>query len=116
MRQLLSGAGLVLVVGLTAGCGGGGGAPADASEEEFCTSYQSLLSDLDLTSEPSEADMVAALKAWAEDMLETGTPDDISDEEREGFDLTTDLVADLDDDATEEDFEALEESVSDDEQ
>jgi hypothetical protein len=82
---------VLLVAALTAACGGGGsGAPGDASEDGFCEAADSLLTDLvpdDLSAPevPSDEDMARAVKDWGTRMEEVGTPEDISDEAREGF-------------------------------
>jgi hypothetical protein len=82
----------VLLVGaVTAACGGGGsGAPSDASEDGFCEAANSLLTDLmpdDMSAPevPSDEDMAQAVKDWGTRMEEVGTPDDIPDDAREGF-------------------------------
>lgn len=81
----------VLLVGaVTAACGGGGGAPGDASEDGFCEAANSLLTDLmpdDMSAPevPSDEDMAQAVKDWGTRMEEVGTPEDIPDDAREGF-------------------------------
>lgn len=81
----------VLLVGAaTAACGGGGGAPGDASEDGFCEAANSLLTDLmpdDMSAPevPSDEDMAQAVKDWGTRMEEVGTPEDIPDDAREGF-------------------------------
>lgn len=93
----------VLLVGaVTSACGGGGsGAPTDASEEGFCEAATSLVTDLipeDLSNAemPTEADMAQAVKDWGAELEEVGTPEDISDEARAGFEDIVQQAKDLD--------------------
>lgn len=67
----------VALAGLTA-CGGpeGSEAPTDASKDEFCT----VINGLD-TSDP---------EGFVDDLVEVGTPSDIPDEAREGFEVMVD--------------------------
>lgn len=92
---------------LLAGCGGDGGgaatdAPSDASRTDFCEAYtQGFLEAMgDIDPEASEQEqaeaIVASLKTFAEDMAEVGTPADMSEEAREGFELTLSSIEDLD--------------------
>lgn len=99
----------VLVVGAaTAACGDGGGgsgsgsgAPADASEEEFCAAQSSLVEGLlpeDLTNPemPSNEDMAQTVKDWAAEIEEVGTPENITDEARAGFEAVVAQAKDID--------------------
>ena len=93
----------VLLVGaVTSACGGGGGgAPTDASEDGFCEAANSLMSHLlpeDMSSAelPSDEDMARALKDWGARMEEVGTPDDISDDARAGFEAVVDQAKEID--------------------
>jgi hypothetical protein len=93
----------VLLVGTaTSACGGaGGGAPSDASKDDFCGAANSLMSDLvpdDLTTAelPSDKDMAQAVKDWGSRMEEVGTPEDISDDARKGFESVVDQAEDID--------------------
>ncbi|MDZ5619555.1 hypothetical protein [Nocardioides bizhenqiangii] len=86
-----AGAAVLLAFSLTA-CGG---APDDASEEDFCEVANSI---------PADAD-VDAIHDWADDAEETGTPEDIPEDAREGFELLVDIAKDVDEDDLEnEDF------------
>ncbi len=102
MKHALLAASLVLVAGGAVACGGGGGggAPADASKAEFCDGYQSLFTDLAAMSKDGEApgdeETLEAVKSWAKNLEDIGTPEGISDDAREGFELTLDEVSDLD--------------------
>jgi hypothetical protein len=119
MKHALLAASLVLVAGATVGCGGsdgGGGAPTDASKEDFCGTFEDFYKEVtDLGADASDEDVVKALKDIGEKLEEVGTPEDISDDAREGFELTVEAINDLPDDATQEDIEKLEDDFSEDE-
>lgn len=116
MRITLAAATLALVAGTTAACGADG-PPADASTEDFCKVFDDFYAELqDLGAESETADQVQALKDTGEELAEVGTPDDIPDEAREGFELAIQTIEDLPDDATEEEISKLEEDFSDAEQ
>jgi hypothetical protein len=102
IRARLTVTSAVLLVGaVTAACGGGGsGAPGDASEDGFCEAANSLLTDLmpeDLSTPevPSDEDMAEAVKDWGSRMEEVGTPEDISDDARAGFEAVLDQIEDI---------------------
>jgi len=102
IRARLTLTGAVLLVGtVTSACGGGGGAPSDASKDGFCEAANSLVSDLmpdDLTTGelPSDQDMAQAVKDWGSRMEEVGTPEDIPDDARKGFESVVDQAKDID--------------------
>ena len=114
MKPALLVASLVLVGGSAVACGGGGasGAPTDASEKDFCEGYQSLFSDMSGMTEASDKEIIAKIKDWAATMEKTGTPEDISDDARAGFETTLSLIDDLDDDAKQADFEKIDDGLS----
>lgn len=96
-RRLAALAAPALLVMLLTACGGG--APTDASVEEFCNAYNAE-PDLDeslATASPDEqADaIVDALKTLVDDFEEVGTPEDIPDEAREGFEISIDAAKDV---------------------
>ena len=99
-RLVVSGA--VLLVGAVASaCGGGGsGSPDDASQKDFCQTQTSLLEDLmpDLSNPelPSDEDMAKAVKDWGTKIDEVGTPEDISDDARKGFERVVEMADDID--------------------
>ena len=111
-RLALSSA-VLLVGAVTTACGGGGsGAPTDASEEEFCDAQSSLLEDLlpeDMTNPemPSNEDMAQSVKDWGAEIEEVGTPEDIPDAARAGFEAIVEQAKDID--AADFDTEKLEE-------
>lgn len=114
MKLTLIAATLVLVGGTAAGCGGG--APADASEKDFCDSYNSLFKDLTgLDADSDDKEIVVKIKAWGEKMEEIGTPEEMPEEAREGFDTTVALIKDLDEESTQEDFAKIDDDLSEDE-
>jgi hypothetical protein len=115
IRARLTLTGAVLLVGAVASaCGGGSSAPSDASRDGFCEAANSLMSDLvpeDLTTPelPSDEDMAQAVKDWGSRMEEVGTPEDISDDARKGFESVVDQAEDIDtEDFSMDDLEDLE--------
>ncbi len=121
-------AGLALVAGGLAGCGGGddggdstgaagdGGAtalPAGADRAEFCANFQTLAEDLgqlDPQADPSQA--VRTLKDAAKRMRETGTPADIPADARHGLEVTLDAIDGLPRDATTDDISTLDDDFT----
>jgi hypothetical protein len=91
----------LLVGSVASACGGGSGAPSDASREEFCDTANSLLSDLvpEDTSTPelpSDEDMAQAVEDWGSRMEEVGTPQDIPGDAREGFESVVERAREID--------------------
>ena len=93
----------LLIAAATSACGGGGaggGAPTDASEKEFCQTQSSLLEDLmpDMSSTelPSDEQMAKAVKDWGAKIEQVGTPEDISDDAREGFERIVEMADEID--------------------
>ena len=115
---------ILLVGAVTTACGGsGGGAPADASKDDFCKAQSSLFTDLDLdltdpeAALPSEKSMADAMHSWADRMEKVGTPGNISDEAREGFEETVKAAGDISEaDLKSPDLNALENDMSEDAQ
>jgi hypothetical protein len=113
MKPGLLTASLVLVGASVVGCGGGGGAPTDASKDDFCKELNSVFTGVDLGGEDTtQKKVLAAIKSWAKDMEKVGTPENMPDEARDGFELMIKEVGDLEEDATTEDFINLEEELS----
>lgn len=99
MRRLaLVGASLVLLGGLTA-CGG---SPDDASKDDFCDAMDKF---------GSASDDFDKVQDAAEELDETGTPEDIDDDARKGFEFLVDNVGDADD---EDDLKKTGDDMSDD--
>jgi hypothetical protein len=76
-------------------------APTDASTDDFCEAFNSstdVFADIDPEGEPSEqaGEAVDAFKEYADKLEKVGTPDGISDDEREGFEIIVEELGDLD--------------------
>ena len=121
MKHSLLAASLVLVAAAAVGCGGGGGSggggtPSDASADDFCGVFDDFnAAVVELGEDAENSELIAALKDTGEELEEVGTPEDISDDARAGFELTVKTIEDLDDDASEKELESLEEDFSDEE-
>lgn len=113
IRARLTMTSTVLLVGaVTTACGGGSGAPSDASEKDFCDAQSSFFKDLlpeDMANPevPSNEDMAKAVKDWGAELEEVGTPEDISDDARAGFEAVVEQARDID--ASDFSIEKLEE-------
>jgi len=112
-------AGLALAAALTA-CGGGddgdsgaGDAPDDASTSDFCDGFNALFEKViaKAASGDSEA-MISALKDWAGDMEDIGTPSDMPEDARNGFELFLEQAEELDENATLDDLQNLGDDLS----
>ena len=99
--RLTIGCAALLVGAVTSACGGGSdGAPTDASKEDFCATQSDLFKNLmptDMSNPevPSGEAMAKAFKGWATDLEEVGTPEDISDDARAGFEALIEQVGDI---------------------
>jgi hypothetical protein len=116
VRCLALAASLALSLGACSDDEGGSGseAPANASKEEFCGAFNDLFDDvLAKASTDDSAAAVRALKKWAADIGEIGTPAEMPDDARNGFEVFVDQTRDLDEDATLADLEKFGEDVSD---
>ena len=105
---------VVLVAGSLTACGGGGGdvdAPSDASAEDYCTSFVSVFTDI--AGDPTKI-TGKQIKDWGAKLEDTGTPKDMSDDERAGFEIFVKFAKDVDEDASIDDIE--DPKVSNDEQ
>lgn len=118
---------LTLVAALSLGAcsddgdGGAGGssssAPDDASLEDFCGAFNGLFDEV--MAEAASGDstkMVRALKDWAAEIEEVGTPADMPEDARNGFELFVEQARGVDEDATLADLERLGEGLSEAEQ
>ena len=89
----------LLLLGSLTACGG---APTDASKKDFCKVHNAEpdLGGLDENSSNKEIAKVfkKELDKITEDAEETGTPEDIPDDAREGFELTLEKAKDLSED------------------
>jgi hypothetical protein len=88
---------VLLAFSLTA-CGGddASDAPDDASVEDFCEAFNA---DDNVDEDASAEEQLDAAKEQADKVIEVGTPEDMSDDEREGFEIFVDAIKDLDEDA-----------------
>jgi len=115
-RAALTIASTALVLGSLAGCGSdgsdvgdGAGAPDDASLKDFCTTFNSLTSDL---LDGDSAGSATSIKDWAADLEEVGAPSEMTDDARDGFEVFVEAASKIDGDATLEDLRELEENFS----
>src|SRR5699024_7645739 len=108
MRLALVGACLVLVGALGAACGGddggdsgGGDSATTADKGEFCQAWKD-------TSEAvmENSDDFDAIKGAYQDAFEVGTPEDMPDDAREGFEVMRDAIDEVD---SQEELEEMEE-------
>ena len=107
----------LLVVGLLAGCGDDGAAgddaadaPSDASVEEFCQPFVDMLQEVSAQGEDlSDEDAVRLAKETADKLREAGTPADMPEDARKGFELVVEKLAELPDDATKDEVEKAQE-------
>ncbi|MEJ7833585.1 MAG: hypothetical protein WKF79_11770 [Nocardioides sp.] len=116
-RSLTAGGALLLAASLSA-CGGGSSAPDDASKEEFCAAYTDTgdgLQDLDPEASPEEQAkvLIEALQQQVESLEEVGTPEDMPDDAREGFEITLEVVGDLEEDEIAKAIEEQDEDFGD---
>ncbi|MDI6911413.1 hypothetical protein [Nocardioides sp.] len=121
LRRGAAAVGLTLMAALTA-CGGSDGgsgaqAPDDASTDDFCEGFNGLFAKVlsQATSGDSSA-VISALKDWAADMEDIGTPGEMPDDARHGFELFVEQAKNLDEDATLEDLQNLGDDFSEEDQ
>ncbi|WP_296604940.1 hypothetical protein [Nocardioides sp.] len=119
---LTSLAGLALAASMTA-CGGsddggaGSSAPDNASTSDFCDGFNGLFEKVLAQGASGDSSaMITALKDWAGDMEDIGTPSDMPDDARNGFELFIDQAKDLDEDATLDDLQNLGDDLSESDQ
>ena len=122
MKAALTIAGLALALTAVTGCSddsedGAAGAPTDASVEDFCGNFTNFAEELgEAGADADTATVIKAIKGVADDMVATGTPEDIPDDAREGWEVSMDAIEGIDDDATEEEFQNLDEDFSESDQ
>ncbi len=104
IRALCVSGALLLVGSLSACAGDGSRPPDDASLESFCDAYFRLFSGdvADIDPGSSDADqhevMVEAMRSWGDRLAVVGTPSDMSEQARAGFELIVRYAGDLDPD------------------
>lgn len=115
MEHALLAASLVLVAGTAAGCGGG--PPTDASKDDFCGVFEDFNKTVGgMDADASQEDFVKAIKDVGKELEEVGTPEDIPDDARRGFEKTLEMIDKIEDDASQEELDKLEKELSDAEQ
>lgn len=76
-----------------------GDSPDDASAEDFCEAYNATS---DLEADASAAEKADEAHEQANELLEVGTPEDIDDDSREGFEILVGAVAEISEEGVEE--------------
>lgn len=102
LKPALVAATLILVGGTTAACGGG--APDDASQADFCDAYVGGTADI-LKAGDDDKKTAEAVNEWGDKLEDTGTPEDIGDDARKGFEAVVDEAQDVEEDDV-KDFES----------
>jgi len=113
MKLGLVAASLILVAGGAVGCsddGGGGGLTGNdaPSTDDFCGALKDFQDDFS-EADPTEdlKGYIQSLKDAAEKLEDVGTPDDMPDDAKEGFDITIETIKGLDEDATLEELAGI---------
>lgn len=106
LKRPLAGAGAAVLLALSlSACGGG--APTDASEKDFCEAVQGNADSAEFGQAFQDEDwdkLADLIKEQTEKIEEVGTPEDIPDDAREGFEIQLDQAGDLSADDVEEAF------------
>lgn len=105
-----AGATVLLALSLTA-CGGG--PPSDASVKDYCDAVRGDANTEAFGKAFQDKDydkIVDLFKEQAEKVEKVGTPKDISDEAREGFEIQLDAIKDIDGDDVKKAFESKSDS------
>ena len=100
LKRLAAAASTAVVLALSlSACGDdAGGAPDDAKAEDFCKAYNS---ESEVGEDASAEEQADEAHKQAEEMIEVGTPEDIDEDAREGFEFLVDAIADIDEDDVE---------------
>jgi hypothetical protein len=107
--------------GLT-GCGGsdsdsdggsGSSASEDVTKDGFCKQFNTLYDNLSSADPEDTSGAIQGFKDWADEMDDYGTPKEMTDEAEDGFDVVISTIKGLDDDASIEDFQNLDQDLSD---
>jgi hypothetical protein len=74
-----------------------GDAPKDASEEDFCDAFNAAIESVaEVEGNVISEDQFEAYQDAVAELGEVGTPDGVTDEQREGFELYVEVLDDLD--------------------
>ena len=97
---------VLLVSGDDDGGSGGGAAPEATSTQDFCGALKAFQEDLGAAADPKTdpAAYVTTLKEAADKLHDLGTPSDMPDQAKAGFNLTVETIRELPDDATGDDL------------
>lgn len=87
------GAAAVFAISLTACGGGASGAPEDASQDDFCKAWTDL-GKVDTSGKLTEEKFDKVMEK-IDALGEVGTPKDVSEDERKGFEVFVDEFSDL---------------------
>ncbi|MGB0100180.1 MAG: hypothetical protein WBP61_07845 [Nocardioides sp.] len=118
MKTALTIAALALAL---AGCGSddssddtdSGAMPTDASNEEFCGNFTAFAEDLaQFGPDADPAEAVEVMQSGADDIRETGVPENATEQEQEGLEVVLDAIDSLPADTTLEDIGKLEDGLS----
>ena len=120
MRTAATIAGLALVLGGLAGCGGNdtkhADAPQHASTKDFCAAFKDMLQSSQAVQGKDVSAQVKAVKAKVSELEDVGTPTGMPKDAQHGFAVFTDAVAKIDDNADQKDLQQLGSSLSKQEQ
>ncbi|MDT9593203.1 hypothetical protein RDV89_08995 [Nocardioides zeae] len=89
MKRVMSLAALALAGATLTACGSS--APTDASKDDFCEAFTEAATDWYPESEDEEIDTTGAI----ETLEETGTPEDIGEDARNGFEVYIDALDEI---------------------
>lgn len=109
MKKVLAAAALVLAAGSLSSCGG---PPTDASKSEFCGAFQSFEKSTQNFNEGDDAKIIKALKDFGDKLKDIGTPSNIPDSARAGFEKTLEQIDKLKDDAKVSELSKLDDELS----
>lgn len=110
LRRLGAAAGLALAATALSACGGPSEAPEDASTEDFCAAF----TDFPEPEEGEDSPSQDTVDAYVDNLEETGTPEDMPDDARKGWEAWVDTMSEIDVDDSEEDLEKEVEELQED--
>ena len=108
------------LAGGLAGCGGSDGdsggsasdAPKGASKDGFCEKFNDLYANLAQSDPKDTSAAIKGIKDWVGTMEDYGTPSEMSDEARDGFEVVISTFKSVDEDASLQDLQNLGDDVS----